>query len=554
MIWFYLLLAAGGLAWWLRRRAPRPRDARPSLPAPTGPAEISFDRVRREPTRLPTPLPQETLLAAFRSDEMPTPDHAERADRLTLVNALALAADHLGATECALWQQDAADDSRIVAIASSRGVAPDVGDQALAAIAWSVQHGTPAGDTGSERETRLLVAPVALHDGPGAVSAHFAEDAILARTPLREWLRRHAASITSLHELVRTRATLAKRTYKLRATVQTAQTLQGSRDPLALEQMLVRDSLVIADARWGMLVRWETGANFAVVKVATADAPEFGVRVTARQGSLVGDACLKGEPVTHSDARPIVASRDAFFDDAPLPAGTGSVLIVPLRRAKQEPVLGALIVGHDEPRALEQRDASALRDLGVIAAGALESAWAHQAETERARTDQLTGLANRRAFEEAFARMIGETDRFGGSAGLVLCDVDHFKKVNDTYGHEIGDQVLIAVANALESGRRTTDSVARVGGEELALLLPQTDSTGAMEVAERTRASIEQLTVRTAAGEVKVTASFGVAMYTARSGTGGKLYERADRALYAAKNGGRNRVELAAGEGAWSGA
>jgi diguanylate cyclase (GGDEF)-like protein len=228
------------------------------------------------------------------------------------------------------------------------------------------------------------------------------------------------------------------------------------------------------------------------------------------------------------------------------------MLIVPLRRSEDEPVLGALIVGHADVRALQTTDAHALRELGVIAAGALETAWAHQEETERARTDQLTGLANRRSFEEAFARMIGETDRYGGSAGLVLCDVDHFKKVNDTYGHETGDQVLIVVANALENGRRTTDSVSRVGGEELALLLPQTDSIGAKEVAERTRALIENLVVKTAAGDIRVTASFGVAMYTARSGAGPRLFERADKALYVAKNGGRNRVELTLAEGAWT--
>jgi diguanylate cyclase (GGDEF)-like protein len=240
------------------------------------------------------------------------------------------------------------------------------------------------------------------------------------------------------------------------------------------------------------------------------------------------------------------------FDDAPLPEGTGSLLVVPLQRSDQEPVLAALVCGHPDRKGLQPSDAAALRELGVIAAGALETAWAVQAETERARTDQLTGLSNRRHFEEAFQRMIGETDRYGGSAGLILADVDHFKKFNDTYGHEAGDQVLIAVARALQGERRTTDFVARVGGEELAILLPQTDGQGVMEVAERCRVSIERLVVRTATGEIRVTSSFGVAMYTARSGNGNKLYDRADKALYAAKHGGRNRVELAASDGAWS--
>src|SRR5688572_8661824 len=82
MIWFYLLLIAGGVAWWLRRRAQLPPGSRPSVPTRVGPAEISFARLSGESRRLPTPLPQETLLAAFRSDEMPTVEHAEREDIL----------------------------------------------------------------------------------------------------------------------------------------------------------------------------------------------------------------------------------------------------------------------------------------------------------------------------------------------------------------------------------------------------------------------------------------------------------------------------------------
>jgi diguanylate cyclase (GGDEF)-like protein len=228
------------------------------------------------------------------------------------------------------------------------------------------------------------------------------------------------------------------------------------------------------------------------------------------------------------------------------------LLVVPLRRSEQEPVAGALLCGHRSPRALRTTDAHAARELGVIAAGALETAWAVQEATERARTDQLTGIANRRHFNEMFARMIGETDRYGGSAALVLADIDFFKNVNDTYGHEAGDEVLIAVAHALAGERRTTDFAARIGGEEIALLLPQTDVQGAREVSERLRARVESLVVKVRDTEIRVTASFGVAMYTARSGAGPRLFERADKALYVAKNGGRNRVELTLAEGAWT--
>jgi diguanylate cyclase (GGDEF)-like protein len=148
--------------------------------------------------------------------------------------------------------------------------------------------------------------------------------------------------------------------------------------------------------------------------------------------------------------------------------------------------------------------------------------------------------------------MINETDRFGGSSALVLLDIDFFKRVNDTFGHEAGDKVLIALGAVLSDARRATDFVARLGGEEMALLLPQTDSSGAAEVAERLRQRIAEMRVKTSAGELQITASFGVVIYSARSGNSNGLFERADKALYAAKHGGRNRVELAPVDAPWS--
>lgn len=372
------------------------------------------------------------------------------------------------------------------------------------------------------------------------------------RSLASEWLDRHARTIAELHEVVRTRATLAQRTHKLRAMIRTATTLQGSRDPVALEQLLVQNACVVTGAAWAIVVRWEPGAKHGVPSHIGPGAPEFGSGFIARQSSLVGDVIVTGQPKVLSDARAVVASREDVFTGLPLPSGTRSLLIVPLRRSEREMPIGALVLGHPDRNTLTQQDARAAVDLGTIAAGALETAWAVQDETKRALTDQLTGLPNRRAFEIEFARMISETDRYGGSSALVIADVDHFKRVNDSHGHEVGDLVLKGVGNVLSAERRSTDHVARLGGEELALLLPQTDQQGALEVAERCRRALEEMTVRTPAGEVRITASFGVAMYVARSGLGPRLYEKADKALYVAKNSGRNRVELSAAEGAWS--
>jgi diguanylate cyclase (GGDEF)-like protein len=163
----------------------------------------------------------------------------------------------------------------------------------------------------------------------------------------------------------------------------------------------------------------------------------------------------------------------------------------------------------------------------------------------QATSDALTGLANRRAVEAALMRDLARADREHSSVSLLALDVDHFKKVNDTYGHAVGDLVLAAIGVALRNTLRGGDLPGRIGGEEFIAILPNTDTDGAAVTAERLRKVISEQRVRVPGGTLGVTASFGVS--TARgpgcAGTGKALLERADAALYAAKRGGRNRVE-----------
>ena len=165
-----------------------------------------------------------------------------------------------------------------------------------------------------------------------------------------------------------------------------------------------------------------------------------------------------------------------------------------------------------------------------------------------AMSDALTGLPNRRAFEETLARDLARTERQGGALTLILIDADHFKKVNDSYGHQGGDTVLRALSDVLRESTRTSDVAARVGGEEFALILPHTDSDNALVVAERVRTRFAVRKIMLDDGRiVKATVSLGMA--TAKSPgcrTSGKaLYEAADKALYEAKASGRNCVHTA---------
>jgi diguanylate cyclase (GGDEF)-like protein len=159
---------------------------------------------------------------------------------------------------------------------------------------------------------------------------------------------------------------------------------------------------------------------------------------------------------------------------------------------------------------------------------------------ETARTDELTGLPNRRAFNEELARACARAARSSDPLSLCALDLDHFKNVNDRFGHQVGDEVLAKTAEVLRATLREGDVAARFGGEEFVALLPVTDSATAHAVAERIRAAIAAAPVRPGLG---VTVSIGTASATAAADhDASDLVRRADRALYAAKRAGRDQV------------
>lgn len=160
-------------------------------------------------------------------------------------------------------------------------------------------------------------------------------------------------------------------------------------------------------------------------------------------------------------------------------------------------------------------------------------------------TDEMTKLFNHRYFKYTFNREIQRSERLEAKFSLLIVDIDHFKKVNDSYGHQTGDQVLKVVANVLKNSCRTTDIVARYGGEEFAVILVDTDRTGAVGVAERIRSQIEKKIVETEKhGPITVTASIGIAVYPHHGKDEFNMIEAADTALYEAKKKGRNRTVI----------
>ena len=166
-----------------------------------------------------------------------------------------------------------------------------------------------------------------------------------------------------------------------------------------------------------------------------------------------------------------------------------------------------------------------------------------KALAEQATTDSLTKLKNRRAFFEVGAKALAMARRYVSDLSVILLDIDHFKIINDTYGHSVGDEAITVVADILMELSRTEDTVARVGGEEFAMLLPDTNRLGTAVLAERIRSAIEREQFIVSDKIHPITASIGIASFGVDPAeTIDQLLRVADNRLYMAKNGGRNRI------------
>jgi len=265
-------------------------------------------------------------------------------------------------------------------------------------------------------------------------------------------------------------------------------------------------------------------------------------RERARAGSLGGAEHVLGEAEHQAQSSGLPA--EVTVEDR-------HALAFALAAADDGQSQGVLSV-HRRQRPFTRTERELFHYLGQQTARSIENVTLHERVRVQAVTDELTGLSNHRRFQESLASEVGRARRFEQPLGLVMLDIDNFKRVNDTYGHQQGDQVLREVARVLRETARDIDEPARYGGEELAVALPQTDLDGAYFLAERVREAIESLQIPILDGEgaVGVTASFGVAAVPDSAISKQRLVAVADEALYRAKRGGKNRTERARAAGA----
>jgi two-component system, cell cycle response regulator len=219
-----------------------------------------------------------------------------------------------------------------------------------------------------------------------------------------------------------------------------------------------------------------------------------------------------------------------------------SLLVLPLLHHDRP--LGTLILGAKRRHAFGDTVRPTLEVLASHLAVSLSNARMVQKLETMATTDGMTGLFNKRAMLEAAAQKVAAASRFGRKLSVLVTDIDFFKNVNDTYGHDVGDHVIKGLGEILKRQKRTTDVVARFGGEEFVILCEQTDEEGAQNLGERIREELGQTKFATPQGSLSVTCSVGVATFPAAGATWDELFKAADEALYVSKRSGRNRVSV----------
>ena len=496
--------------------------------------------------RTDTPRAFEAMPSDLRRGiEVTRKEAEERRQTEVLSRYLCDVRDALGADEVVFWRWTGARDTLVAAACSGDGAEtePTKFNHAewLPLVKWSAEERIVHFDEGKPGP-RIVMGPVAgLKRAFGALS--ISSDAGLkpSRDELKAWVPRYTAQVAVLAELLETREEVGRQNRRTQALLRAAQEFQSNRTIELLGRSICETALAVTAAARAALVRWHPTSNDGEVQ-SVSEGHRIAEGWPISEDSQVGTMCKNGLPQVWEDAR-MIARHTRIYGAWETPRPIGSMAIIPLKR--EAGVIGAIVIEGDEPGDVLIAEVRNVRLLAAIAAVSLETMWEIEEVTRRARTDQLTGLANRRHFDEQIARVLAETDRFGGSASLVVADIDFFKAVNDTHGHDGGDAVLQSVAQAFQDGVRNVDTCARYGGEEIAVLLPQTNMDGARDFAERLRKAIETRVVLYAGRPISVTASFGVASYPDSVATHDALFPTADRALYQAKAEGRNRVRCA---------
>jgi diguanylate cyclase (GGDEF)-like protein len=327
---------------------------------------------------------------------------------------------------------------------------------------------------------------------------------------------------------------LRRRRYDLEALAAMATRLEHATDPTDVADTIVDATCETFDFRRAVLLAGREGEQLAPV-AARGTAPADSVAIEPHPRSVLATVGADQRSRLVSALDP---EADAWLDAA-LP-GALNVVVAPL--IAEGGVVGILVAEHGGKMGarIQRRVVSMVERFVSHGALALYNAWLLDHVRRLAATDGLTGAANRATFDEAMRRELSRAERHGEDLALLLIDIDYFKRVNDTHGHQMGDAVLKRISALLRDAARESDTVARYGGEEFAVILPHATADVAVAAAERLRAIIEADD-----DDPPVTVSIGVSAFPTHGRDADSLIAEADAALYRSKKDGRNRVTKA---------
>jgi diguanylate cyclase (GGDEF)-like protein len=567
---------AAGTAFWLalKLRHSRERLARAERKN-EGLSSFVADR-RRTPVRSQPAVPAVRPAGRPAPRDPSAPPRSEELRGSLLTDYLTELRERLGGDEVILWRTrpdgrliPAAWSSRVSGGLTASDLTPGAAEKVppcftfdawMPRVEWAAtQHlmqferrgpdGKPWDNdkTGDGAVVTLAVAPIDDEmRGYAALSVSATTGLKITEEQVRTMMTRSAVYASELADLIHTQRRSERQVRQANVLVNSAKLFQAKRSVEGLAESVCADALQITGGARATLVKWDVGAQSGFVQSASSGhSIEPGHQVVLQ--SRVGEMLAEDQAQAWEDARTLDRSVPIYAQGETL-ASPGSLLVVPMKQEGR--VVGAIVVEGNEPYDIMAHDVGTVRMLAAIASASLDQLWHMERAKLASITDQLTGLYNRRHFDQELLLLLSRADQRNQPLSLIVADVDHFKRVNDTYGHEAGDAVLQAIAGTVLRQVRNGaegDLCARYGGEEVAILLPGLPAVEAVEVAERLRRTIAAKPVAYAGQRIAITASFGVACYPETVSAHAAFFPAADKALYQAKAGGRNCVKSAGG-------
>jgi len=352
----------------------------------------------------------------------------------------------------------------------------------------------------------------------------------------RALMRILAASMSVALSFRAVREDFEQRLFNLAIVQQIGKLLVSTRDGDELLENLVTYVGDLLSARACVLYAFEEGEHVLRLRASFGEHPRGRTRFSVGKG-IAGQAAEGRLPLLIRDA-PNHAGFDAEWEPFPEAKNLMATPII-----AQGEVRGVILVAdHRAGRPFRESDLGMLNLFAGQAAVALDNLSLYDRLERDATTDHLTGLANRRSFRHTLANEVDRAERYGHRLSLLLLDIDHFKTINDSFGHAAGDQALRRAGKVIRAQTRRIDFPARCGGEEFGVIMPHTEKGFASGVAERIRHAFEVARLLENDRERRVTVSIGVASFPEDAPDMDTLIEAADNALYRAKGAGRNRV------------